>query len=325
MVLSRMLAPDLSSGRAGEARRFNAQWVSRAALLALVLWPGITLAAGEPPSTVNDLYRARTSLAQIQAKQRALGEREAEILVDEQRLDALVQQLKQQPSGLPESLQKVRLDRALRQLRDRLVELQEVRRLQRESNNGEVAARGRIVELLHDEANRCLADAEQAFKAGREEEANGLYRRSLELMRESEQMAHTPIQPMLPELHEFDPKLTGSEPPDELVQISVLMRHEAEEIEQELTFLDQQASRIRTDLDFEQRAARFQGVRARETESAAVQPDAVSRETELQKQLAEIEARIVRDRVKLRHYLQRADELESLAASRERRPERPAR
>ncbi|HXZ26101.1 MAG TPA: hypothetical protein VEI24_07775 [Nitrospiria bacterium] len=299
--------------------------LSRAALLTLALLPGIAQAAGEPIATVNDLDQARTALAQIQAKQRALGAREAEILVEEQRLDALVRQLKQESSGLTESLRKVRLDRALRQLRDQLIELQAVRREQQESNDGETAVRGRIAELLRVEANRCLSDAERAFKAGREEEANGLYRRSLTLMRESEQMTRAPIPPMLPDRHDFDPRLTGAESPDELIQISVLMRHEAEEIEQELNTLDQLDRRVRADLDFERRAVRFQGVRERETETASKPPTAASGETALQNRLAEIQARIVRDRARLRYYLQRADELDSLAASRERQLERRGR
>jgi hypothetical protein len=325
MVLIRMCEPRSPAVRSCHARTFSVRGISRAALLTLALWPGIALATGEPSETVNDLEQARTALAQIQAKQRTLGAREADILIDERRLNALVQQLKQESSGLPESLQKVRLDRALRQLRDRLVELQALRRQQQESSDDEAAARERIAELLRLEANRCLADAERAFKEGQEEEANGLYQRSLKLMRESEQMTRTPIPPMLPDLHDFDPRLTGAESSDELIQISVLMRHEAEEIEQELKSLDQLARRIQTDLDFERRAARFQGIRERETETSAGTPGGATRETELQNRLTEIQARIIRDRARHRYYLQRADELDSLAASRERQTERPGR
>jgi hypothetical protein len=294
-----------------------------------MIWPALMLVAlcsaagrlnaAEPSAAVNELEQARAALARIQTQQRELEARAAGLLVQEQRLDALVGQLKQPPSGLSESLQRFRLDRALRQLRDKLVELQAVHREQRQLNDNEMNIRGQVAERLRVEANQLLAEAEQAFKTGQEQEANSLYRKSLELMQESERMVHAPAPPVVSSLHNFDPVLTGTEAPDELVQISVLLRHEAEEIEQELHSLDHLVQRIQADLAFERRAARFQGIRERGTEGTEPEPPRpAGREDELEGQLEEVQSRIVEDRIRLRHFLDRARELEALAASRER-------
>jgi hypothetical protein len=293
-------------------------------LILVLLCPAADrLNAAEPSPAVNELEQARAALARIQTQQRALEARAAGLLVQEQQLGALVGQLKQQPSGLSESLQQFRLDRALRQLRDRLVELQTVHREQRQLNENELKIRGQIAERLRVEANQLLAEAEHAFKAGQEQEANALYRRSLERMYESERMAHAPAPPVIGSSHNFDPVLTGTEAPEELVQISVLLRHEAEEIEQELKSLDQLVQRIQADLVFERRAARFQGIRERSSEETDTeQPRAAGRETELEGQLEAVQTRITEDRMRLRHFLDRAQELEGLAASREQSTER---
>jgi len=298
-----------------------------------MIWPVLVLVllcpaagrlnAAETSTPVHELEQARAELARIQTQQRALEARAAGLLVQEQQLGALVGQLKQQPSGLSESLQRFRLDRALRQLRDRLVELQTVHQEQRQLNENELKIRGQIAERLRVEANQLLAEAEHAFKTGQEQEANALYRRSLERMYESERLAHAPAPPVVGSLHNFDPVLTGTEAPEELVQISVLLRHEAEEIEQELNSLDQLVQRIQADLAFERRAARFQGIRERGSEETDTElPRAVGREAELEGQLEAVQSRISDDRTRLRHFLDRAQELEELAASREQQTER---
>jgi len=296
-------------------------------LMLVMLCPAAgRLNAAEPSATVNELEQARAELARIQTQQRALEARAAGLLVQEQQLGALVAQLKQPPSGLSESLQRFRLDRALRQLRDRLVELQAVHREQRQLNDNEIKIRGLVAERLRVEANQLLAEAEQAFKTGREQEANSLYRKSLESMQESERMVHAPAPPVVSSLYKFDPVLTGTETPDELVQISVLLRHEAEEIGQELKSLDQLVQRIQADLAFERRAARFQGIRERGTEETETQPPRpAGREAELEGQLEAVQSRISEDRIRVHHFLDRAQELEALAASRERLTERPPR
>jgi len=309
---------------------FNADRSARAALLLLLLCATAgELRAGEPPPVLtgasNDLARAGAELAQIRERQQALEARAAAIQLDERRLDAQVRELKQRPSALPESLQRLRLDRALRRLRDRLVELQAVRREQRQLDDSERARREQLGTLLRAEANRRLAEAEHAFTAGREEEANALYRQSLALMQESERAAHpsAPSMPaMAPDRYEFDPELTGREEAAELVQISVLLRHEAEELDQELTALRQRAQQLQSDLAFERRAARFQGIRDRETETSVEPQPAVTREAELERQLTELRNQISRDHARMRHFLERAKELETLAASRERQTER---
>lgn len=298
-----------------------------------MIWPVLVLVllcpaagrvnASEPSTPVTELEQARAALARIQTQQRALEARAAGLLVQEQRLDELVGQLKQQPSGLSESLQRFRLDRALRQLRDRLVELQTVHREQRQLNENELKIRGQIAERLRVEANQLLAEAERAFKAGREQEANALYRQSLERMYESERIVHAPAPQVVGGLYNFDPVLTGSEAPEELIQISVLLRHEAEEIGQELKSLDQLVLRIQSDLAFERRAARFQGIRERGSEETDTEPPrAAGREAELVGQLEAVQSRISEDRIRLRHFLDRAQELEELAASREQSTER---
>jgi hypothetical protein len=301
-----------------------------------MIWPVLVLVmlcpaagrlnAAEPSSTANELEQARAALARIQTQQRALEARAAGLLVQEQELGAQVAKLKQQPSGLPESLQRFRLDRALRQLRDRLVELQTVHREQRQLNENEMRIRGQVAERLRVEANQLLAEAEQAFKTGQEQEANSRYHRSLELMQESERLAHAPAPPVVSSLHNFDPVLTGTESPDELVQISVLLRHEAEEIEQELKSLDQHIQQIQADLAFERRAARFQGIRDRGVDATDSEPpQPAGREAELEGQVGEMQRRISEDRIHLHHFLDRAQELEALAESRERPTERPSR
>jgi len=305
-------------------------------LMLVMLCPAAgRLNAAEPSAAVNELELSRAELARIQTQQRALEARAAGLLVQEQQLGALVAQLKQQPSGLSESLQRFRLDRALRQLRDKLVELQAVHREQRQLNDDEMKIRGQVAERLRVEANQLLAEAEQAFITGQEQEANTRYRRSLELMQESERQVHAPAPPVVSSLHNFDPVLTGmetpdvltgTETPDELVQISVLLRHEAEEIGQELKSLDQLDQRIQADLAFERRAARFQGIRERGTEETETQPPRpAGREAELEGQLEAVQSRISEDRIRVHHFLDRARELEALAASRERLTERPPR
>jgi len=296
-------------------------------LMLVMLCPAAgRLNAAEPSAAVNELELSRAELARIQTQQRALEARAAGLLVQEQQLGALVAQLKQQPSGLSESLQRFRLDRALRQLRDKLVELQAVHREQRQLNDDEMKIRGQVAERLRVEANQLLAEAEQAFITGQEQEANTRYRRSLELMQESERQVHAPAPPVVSSLHNFDPVLTGMETPDELVQISVLLRHEAEEIGQELKSLDQLDQRIQADLAFERRAARFQGIRERGTEETETQPPRpAGREAELEGQFEEVQSRISEDRIRVHHFLDRARELEALAASRERLTERPPR
>ncbi len=283
------------------------------------------LDAAEPTAPSDTLEQGRAELTRIQARQQALEARVADIRADEQRLDVLVRQLKLQPPGLSDAFLKLRLDRALRQLRDRLVELQAVRREQRELTEHERSTRERVGALLRVEANRRLADAEHAFTTGREEEANALYRQSLALMQESERVAHPSVPPvptMVRDRYEFDPELTGAEEPAELVQIGVLLRHEAEELDQGLKALHQRAQQIQTDLAFERRAARFQGIRERDAEAAVEPQPAVTREAELERQLTEVRNQISHDDVQRRHFLGRAKELEALAASRERQPGR---
>lgn len=284
----------------------------------------LTTSPNSPPNTSNDLDQARVELARIQARQQALDVRAAEIRIDEQRLDTLVQQLKQPPSGLPESLQKLRLDRALRQLRDRLVELQAVRREQRQLDDREKERREQLGTLLRAQANRGLADAERAFTEGREQEANALYHRALAFMQESERMAH-PLPPPARDVYDFNPELTGSEEPAELIQLSVLLRHEAEELNLGLTALRQRARQLQTDLAFERRAARFQGIRDRGAEATVEPRPTVTPEAGLERQLTEVRNQISQDQARIRHLLERVKELETLAAGRARRQERPAR
>lgn len=287
----------------------------------------VGLWAAEPAPAANTLEQARAELTRIQERRQAREARAADILTDEQRLDVLVRRLKAQPPGLSDALRKLRLDRALRQLRDRLVELQSVRREQQELFERERAAREQVGALLRIEANRQLADAEQAFQAGREPEANALYHQSLELMQESERITHAPVPTVGRERYEFNPELTGSEEPAELVQISVLLRHEAEELEQGLKALHQQARQVQTDLEFERRAARFQDIRDRDADAAVLERGggpraAPTREAELERQLTEIRNQISHDHARMRYLLDRVKELEALAASRERQSER---
>jgi hypothetical protein len=286
---------------------------------AVILWLAVCsapgrLAAGGQTMTSGELEQARSELTRIQAQQKTLEIRATEIRTEEERLDALVQALKQKPTSLPDALGKLRLDRALRQLRDRLLELQQLHREQQRLNSSEDQTRERIGKMLRLQADERLTDAERLFKAGGEGEADILYRQSLGLMEESERIAHAPIPPMIAESHQFDPELTGSENPPELLQMSVLMRHEAEEIEQESKYLDQIAQRIQADLVFEKRAARFQGVRGRESGSERELQQAADREIVLEGQLTDLLNRINQNRTRRRHFLTRAEEMEKMAA-----------
>jgi len=307
---------------------FNGKQLIRPVVLLLLLSASSSqLDAAEPAASAGTLEQARAELTRIQARRQAQEARAADILADEQRLDALVRQLKAQPPGLSDAVRTLRLDRALRQLRDRLVELQAVRREQQELSEQERTAREQVGALLRAEANRRLADAEQAFKAGREPEANTLYHQSLELMQDSERITHAPVPTTDRVRYEFNPELTGSEEPAELVQISVLLRHEAEALDQDLKALHQQARQVQTDLAFERRAARFQSIRDRDADATGIErggePQAApTREGDLERQLTAIRNQISHDHERMRHVLERARELETLAAGRERQPER---
>jgi hypothetical protein len=287
--------------------------------------------AAEPAASAGTLEEARSELSRIQARQQAQEARVADILADEQRLGELVRQLKAQPPGLSDALRTLRLDRTLRQLRDRLVELQAIRREQRDLTEQERIAREQVGALLRVEAGRRLADAEQAYTSGREPEANTLYRQSLELMQEGERITHAPVTTTGRQRYEFNPELTGSEEPAELAQISVLLRHEAEELEQGLKTLHQQAQQIQADLAFERRAARFQSIRNRDEDGTGGEgagglngeaQAAPTRERELERQLAAIRDQISHDHARMRYLQDRAKELDAIAAGRERQSER---
>ncbi|MBI3596831.1 MAG: hypothetical protein HY203_06730 [Nitrospirae bacterium] len=271
--------------------------------------------AADPTSIPRDLEQARSELAEIQEKQKALEAHVAEAHADEVRLEKLIQELKQNQPGLTQPLQELRLDRAMRQLRDRLLEIQELRREQQRLKDKENRSRERIRNALRQSADERLKEAERLFKAGQEQQANILYQQALGLMEEYQHLSEAVIPPIVYDTPAFDPPITGRESADELHQFSVLLRHEAEEASQELKYLEQAAQRVQSDLAFEERSLRFQGIRERETEPGTGPSTSVTdREAALNRQLTGILKRIKEKRARIQHFLERADELEKLAA-----------
>ncbi len=281
----------------------------------MFLWLGLA-AAGEPNAAGVELESARAELARIEQQQADLTVRIAAADAEQTRLGRSVTELKQNRAGLPQVLLNVRLERALRSLRDRLLESQELRRRQQRLIGQANVARGRVRAALRAGAQDALAEAERLFRAGREAEADGMYRQALDRLEEEQRLASPAPQPEV-EPEPFEPAVTGREGPAELRALAAVLRHEAAGEQQQLERAEQTAAQRRADLELEQRASRFQGIRGRDAAAAAV-PD-VGREADLGRELEALLRRADTKRGQIRHLLNRAAELERAAADTERR------
>ncbi|MEW6325450.1 MAG: hypothetical protein AB1515_08710 [Nitrospirota bacterium] len=286
----------------------------RAAGALLILVAALSRPAWADPPAAAELEHSRAELSAILERQRALENRAIQAHVEEEQLGGAVQELKRRSPLLPEALHRLRLDRALRQLRDRLLELQSLHREQQGLRADEERIRERIHALLRAQANERLTEAERLYRAGRELQAEAAYGQSLELMEESERIVRPAIPSLPPQSPPFDPELTGQENPAELFQISVLLQHQAEELVQESTYLERIAGRLRSDLEWERRAARFQGIRERGA-GGQPKPGPIEPELVLAGRLAEIERRIESNDAAIRQLRARAEEVSRLAGA----------
>lgn len=207
----------------------------------------------------------------LQTKVKGVREEKERISGRAELLSQEIKRLKEEARSQENLLLEIRVEAALKELRDLLLHLKELQQMEETFRKDIITKKIALRASLEQEIERLLQRAEGEFKKGKEKEADLLYKEALGFMEEYQTLSTDEPSPLerapLPTL---DIPLTGRESPEKLRELATLFSHDVEVINREKAQLMQELGRLQGGHTLRKNLLRFQGITEREDPASPV-------------------------------------------------------
>jgi hypothetical protein len=249
--------------------------LNRIALVSLLPIFLISYTAGASPE---QLIPYREKILSLQQQISQIDIREKNLSSKESQLTKKINSLKKDARSNPGLLSNFRIENLLKELRENILIHQEEENRKANLEEQMVRARGELSVEMENEINRLIREAQESFKAGKEDDSNRSFRQALALMEEHRQLQSesVPVSPASPSFAEF--VTDGKETPEKLREIADFAIHDLGTLQKEARLLEQNRNRIQGEIALRKNLISYPELLQREDNIAPIQIESIESE-----------------------------------------------